>query len=233
MDRRLCRRSSTSGRQSSADVEVTDRVDLEQAAIDEFLELLQRERRGDERVGRTPDWHMRVVFGGVELALTVSAACGDAPVRSRLHSAHAHFLRPVKGGQEIVFRLPRAAARRWSRRRDGITFVQDGSTSEFLRRQQTRPPKGATVAANAGAHLPNIFREIVYDDAAAAVEWLAHAFGFVLGEPIPGPGETIAHAELHYGPGTVMGEVRDHRDALGYEPPQPRWHKPVGVRGCS
>jgi uncharacterized glyoxalase superfamily protein PhnB len=89
------------------------------------------------------------------------------------------------------------------------------------------------VAANAGAHLPNIFREIVYDDAAAAVEWLAHAFGFVLGEPIPGPGETIAHAELHYGPGTVMGEVRDHRDALGYEPPQPRWHKPVGVRGCS
>lgn len=38
------------------------------------------------------------------LALTISAACGDAPVGSRLHSIHAHFLRPVKGGQEIEFR---------------------------------------------------------------------------------------------------------------------------------
>ena len=29
---------------------------------------------------------------------------GDAPAGSRLHSLHAHFLRPVQGGQEIVFR---------------------------------------------------------------------------------------------------------------------------------
>jgi uncharacterized glyoxalase superfamily protein PhnB len=67
-----------------------------------------------------------------------------------------------------------------------------------------RPPKGTTLATNAGDRLPNIFPEIVYDDAAAAVEWLARAFGFTLGELIPGPGETIAHAELHYGPGTIM-----------------------------
>jgi acyl-CoA thioesterase-2 len=45
-----------------------------------------------------------VVFGGVGLALTIKAACGDAPVGSRLHSLHAYFLRPVRGGQEIVFR---------------------------------------------------------------------------------------------------------------------------------
>lgn len=30
------------------------------------------------------------------------------------------------------------------------------------------------------------------------------AFGFVLGEVIEGPDGTIAHAEMHYGPGTIM-----------------------------
>jgi acyl-CoA thioesterase-2 len=83
---------------------VTDRADLQQAAIDGFLGLLRHEHRGDTWVGRTPDWYGPVVFGGVGLALTISAACGDAPAGSRLHSVHAHFLRPVKGAQEIVFR---------------------------------------------------------------------------------------------------------------------------------
>jgi len=82
---------------------VTDRAARQQAAIDDFLALLSQERRGDTWVGRTPD-PGNVVFGGIGLALTVSAACRDAPPESRLHSLHAHFLRPVKGGQEIVFR---------------------------------------------------------------------------------------------------------------------------------
>jgi acyl-CoA thioesterase-2 len=82
---------------------MTDRDAQRQAAIDELLELLRHERRGDEWVGRTPDWGP-VVFGGITLALTVSAACGDAPEGSRLHSMHGHFLRPVQGGKEIVFR---------------------------------------------------------------------------------------------------------------------------------
>jgi acyl-CoA thioesterase II len=83
---------------------VTDRVDQQQAAIDDFLALLRHERRGDTWVARTPDWYGPVVFGGVGLAMTISAACGDAPAGSRLHSVHAHFLRPVQGGQEIAFR---------------------------------------------------------------------------------------------------------------------------------
>jgi acyl-CoA thioesterase-2 len=83
---------------------VTDRAAQQQAAIDEFLALLQHERRGETLVGRTPDWYGPVVFGGVGLALMISAACGDAPSGRRLHSLHAHFLRPVQGGQEIVFR---------------------------------------------------------------------------------------------------------------------------------
>jgi acyl-CoA thioesterase-2 len=82
---------------------VTDRDARQQAAIDDFLALLRPERRGDTWVGRTPDWYGPVVFGGIGLAVTISAACADAPADSRLHSLHAHFLRPVLGGQEIVF----------------------------------------------------------------------------------------------------------------------------------
>jgi acyl-CoA thioesterase II len=83
---------------------VADRADRQQAAIDEFIGQLQHERRGDTWVGRTPDGEGPVVFGGIGIALTISAACCDAPAASRLHSVHAHFLRPVTGGGEIDFR---------------------------------------------------------------------------------------------------------------------------------
>jgi acyl-CoA thioesterase-2 len=104
---------------------VSDRVDQQQAAIDDFLALLHHQRRGDTWVGRTPDWYGPVVFGGVGLALTISAACGDAPIGSRLHSVHAHFLRPVKGGQETVFRSDVVkAGRTFNLHR--VTASQDG-----------------------------------------------------------------------------------------------------------
>ena len=83
---------------------MTDRDEDQQAAVADFLDLLQHERRGDVWVGRTPDWYGPVVFGGIALAITISAACGDAPQGSRLHSIHAHFLRPVQGGRDITFR---------------------------------------------------------------------------------------------------------------------------------
>ncbi len=81
-----------------------DRDERRQAAIDDLLALFRYARRGDAWVGRTPDWYGPVVFGGIGLAMTISAACAEAPARTRLHSLHAHFLRPVLGGQEIVFR---------------------------------------------------------------------------------------------------------------------------------
>ena len=76
----------------------------QEIAIDRFLGVLSHERRGDTWVGLTPDWFGPVVFGGIGLAVTVAAACRDAPEGTRLHSLHAHFLRPVEGGMEIVFR---------------------------------------------------------------------------------------------------------------------------------
>jgi acyl-CoA thioesterase-2 len=84
--------------------DASDSVALQQAAIDDFLDLLHHVRDGDRWVGRTPDWYGPVVFGGIALAITIAAACSDAPAASRLHSIHAHFLRPVQGGRDIVFR---------------------------------------------------------------------------------------------------------------------------------
>lgn len=72
--------------------------------------------------------------------------------------------------------------------------------------------------ANPKDCLPNIFPEIVYDDAPAAVAWLARAFGFTLGELIPGPDGTIAHAELHYGPGTIMVKSTTREALWGTSP---------------
>ena len=104
---------------------MTDRHQLQQAAIDELLDLLRLERRGDAWVGRTPDWYGPVVFGGTGLALTIRAACGDAPAGTRLHSVHAHFLRPVLGDQEIVFgSVPLKGGRSFTL--NEVTASQDG-----------------------------------------------------------------------------------------------------------
>ena len=62
--------------------------------------------------------------------------------------------------------------------------------------------------------LPNIFSEIIYDDAPAAIEWLARAFGFVKGEIIDGPNGTIAHADMHYRTGTIMPKCRIPDDCI-------------------
>jgi acyl-CoA thioesterase II len=104
---------------------VTDWAERQQAAIDEFLGLLEHERRGDTWVGQTPDGYGPVVFGGIGLAVTIRAACRDAPEGSRLHSLHAHFLRPVKGGQEIVFRSDVVKAGRTINLHQ-VTAAQDG-----------------------------------------------------------------------------------------------------------
>ena len=62
------------------------------AAIDDLLRVFRHERGGDEWVGCAPDSWGPIVFGGTSLALTISAACGDAPVGTRT-SLHAHLLR--------------------------------------------------------------------------------------------------------------------------------------------
>ena len=55
-----------------------------------------------------------------------------------------------------------------------------------------------------------IFPFLRYEDAPAAFEWLARAFGFEKQMLVPGPDGTIAHAQLRYGGSLIMiGSARD------------------------
>lgn len=66
---------------------------------------------------------------------------------------------------------------------------------------------------------PNIFPFLRYQDAPAAIEWLATAFGFERHAVYPGNDGTIAHAQLRLGAGIVMlGSARD--DVLGMKSPR-------------
>ena len=52
--------------------------------------------------------------------------------------------------------------------------------------------------------VPNIFPALRYADANKALRWLNEAFGFEQTVAVPGPDDTIAHAEMRLGAGTIM-----------------------------
>ena len=65
---------------------------------------------------------------------------------------------------------------------------------------------------------PSIVPCLSYRDAPAAIEWLKKAFGFSENFIVPGPDDTIAHAQLAFDGGMVMvGSIRD--DALQMRTP--------------
>jgi uncharacterized glyoxalase superfamily protein PhnB len=67
---------------------------------------------------------------------------------------------------------------------------------------------------------PNLFPFLRYQDAPAAIDWLANAFGFEKQMVVPGPEGTIAHAQLKLGPGVIMlGSAKDD-DELGMKSPR-------------
>jgi uncharacterized glyoxalase superfamily protein PhnB len=91
-----------------------------------------------------------------------------------------------------------------------VTFVQDPSAREGL---------DSVPEINIGAHLSSIKEKDVatagvngqvvypalrYRDAPRAIRFLEEAFGFRQHFVAPGPGDTIAHAQLTYGDGMVM-----------------------------
>lgn len=51
---------------------------------------------------------------------------------------------------------------------------------------------------------PNIFPGFRYKNAPKAIAWLAEAFGFEQRFVVPGPDDTIAHAQLMLGSGLIM-----------------------------
>lgn len=79
---------------------------------------------------------------------------------------------------------------------------------------------------NAPTHdpAPNIFPALKYKDGPAAVDWLERVFGFEKQMVVPGPDNTVAHAELRFGPGFIM--VGSARPA---DKDNPWANEPVGI----
>lgn len=50
----------------------------------------------------------------------------------------------------------------------------------------------------------DIYPSLIYDDAFAAIDWLAGTCGFTVRFIVPGPGNRIEHSELSLGTGVVM-----------------------------
>jgi acyl-CoA thioesterase-2 len=74
-------------------------------AVRETLELVAVRPDGDGWIGDTPTWFGEYLFGGWVVAQAVHAATRGAPEGRRIHSLHAYFLRPVRGGATVSYRL--------------------------------------------------------------------------------------------------------------------------------
>jgi uncharacterized glyoxalase superfamily protein PhnB len=69
------------------------------------------------------------------------------------------------------------------------------------------------MSASSRGEMPNIFPVFRYQDAPAALKWLAKAFGFKKQLEVPAPGGGIAHAQMSFGPGMIMlGSAQEDPD---------------------
>src|SRR5439155_1725085 len=103
----------------------------------------------------------------------------DGPVRTRLDGRNTQGGRVGRGDAEALccpVRLTRLTSK--------------GGTNQMAK----NPPEES----------PNIFPALRYKNGAAALEWLARAFGFEQQMVVPGPEGTIAHAQMKLGPGVIM-----------------------------
>lgn len=67
---------------------------------------------------------------------------------------------------------------------------------------------------------PTFYPYFGYRDAAAALRWLAEAFGFEIVTQNPGPDDTIAHAEMRFGNGAIMlGSYTEEQLRADPQPP--------------
>lgn len=75
-------------------------------AIDDLVALLRPGRgSGTATVVCIPARYGPVAFGGLGVAITIAAACLDAPAGTRMHSLHGHFLRPLRADGETTVAL--------------------------------------------------------------------------------------------------------------------------------
>lgn len=77
---------------------------------------------------------------------------------------------------------------------------------------------------------PRISSSLVYDDPAAAIDWLCNAFGFEVRLKVEGDAGMIVHSELTFGDGVIMVSG----PATGSAHPEWTWRKsPRAVGGAN
>src|SRR5690242_19878325 len=82
------------------------------------------------------------------------------------------------------------------------------------------------MSAEAKATRVTIVPAMRYRDAPAAIEWLCRAFGFEKHLVVPGPENSVAHAQLSFGNGMIMLGSTSRENEYG------RWIKqPAEING--
>lgn len=69
-----------------------------------------------------------------------------------------------------------------------------------------------------------LYPSFYYNDAPRAIEWLCRAFGFRRRLVVPGPGGSVMHSELTYGPAVIM---------VGTSKPDRGWVSPKRLSGLN
>jgi uncharacterized glyoxalase superfamily protein PhnB len=76
---------------------------------------------------------------------------------------------------------------------------------------------------NPPENMPRVTPAVFYDDPAAALDWLAKAFGFKTRLSVPGPEGKIVHAEMQIADGVIM---------LGPASMRAEWKSPRSLGGA-
>lgn len=81
-----------------------DSVDVDDL-IRQAIDIVTVRHEDDGWIGDVPTWGGEYAFGGFVTAQAVHAATRTAPAGRRLHSLHAYFLKPVRAGRPISYRI--------------------------------------------------------------------------------------------------------------------------------
>ncbi len=179
-------------------------------SVDEVLRHLSARPAGDGWALAPPGWFGDYLFGGFVIAQAIAATTKWAPADRRLHSLHAYFLRPVRGGADLIFtggllREGRAFAAAQ------VHGVQDGKEVVVALASFTADTDGFVYDLGASEPLPPL------DEAAAEPgppPWFSTGIGPT--KPLSDGTRTSTHRMWFRVPGPLPADEHLHTALLGF-----------------
>jgi uncharacterized glyoxalase superfamily protein PhnB len=177
------------------------------AALDWLVRAFGLEKHADHRSPAGLVVHAELRLGSSAIGVgSVAASPPDSPWGTVRHSIYVQVDKPdavhdraTAAGADIVMPL---------------TDMEYGSREFALRDSDGHLWGFGTYAMAAGGAEPEIWPELRYRDASAAIAWLERAVGFVCAMTVPGKDGSPMHAELRLGRAVLM---------LGPEMPGREW----------